>query len=311
MIERPQVRHLSYCKKAKTRPSKSRRKACAQCIKAKTQCEVQFVPDDRHIQCTRCHKRGIDCHFDRLPFVTSENVSSQPGHSKSELEISGGSLSRTGEQPSLDYSDSNFEFVAIPNYELALMKSSDHPHNVDNSPIELFQGSTNTLSIIDPWTENIPETGYDELVSDAFLFHPDTYGCFLSSEGRYPSPYPKQDPFIFNHISPKPPKSFFPSRERDQRLQLTRRYVVCVIKSYPSMFLEHKLPPFIHQSCLASGTNLSLDISLPGPLSACVGIVQMFKFKNKSNTAFIWKTIRMEVERLEAQVFIILYRRKC
>jgi len=216
------------------------------------------------------------------------------------VEIATDSLPKTKETH-VESSDSIFELVEIPNYELALLDSRDDSSNSSGSAVELFQTSTSTTASTDLWTKIITASGYEEFSSDAFSFPPSTNGPFLSDEGRY-SLYPKYDTSIFNQISPKPPKSFWSSRERDQNKELTRRYIVCVIKSYPNMLLEHKLPPFIHHSCLSGEPNLNFGTSLPSPLSVCAVIVQMFNSKNKSNTTFLWRTVRMEQERIDAEV---------
>lgn len=303
--ERPQIRHLSYCRKSKTRPPKSRKKACVQCTKAKTQCEVQSVIGNRQIQCSRCRTKGIDCHFERPPFTdTIDSSAISTSTLESVLEIDTDSLSKTN-KAHVEYLNSTYETVEIPNYDLALPDSRNDPSESSSSAVELFQVSTNATLATDLWTENINASGYEELMSGDF-FYPGTPGSFLYSDGQYCPRYPQNDIFgasIPHQISPKPPKSFLPSRERDPRLQLTRRYIVCVIKSYPNMLSEHKLPPFIHPSCMPNQPNSSLDISLPRPLLVCAGIVQMFNLKSKSSTAFIWKIIRMEQERLAAEVF--------
>ncbi|RDL36292.1 uncharacterized protein BP5553_05644 [Venustampulla echinocandica] len=307
--KRPQIRHLSYCKKSKTRTPKPRKKACAQCIRSKTQCEVQYV-HNRHTKCSRCRTKGIDCHFERPPFVDAvEPVDASLPSSTLEgvLEIATDKPMTTKEAAFIDYSNSTYETVEIPNYELALPDSRDCTSDMSSSAVALFQASKRPTSATDLWTENITAGENLELMSDAFLFHPSTPGPFLYGEGRYPSYSPIYNTFgasIPYPISPKPPKSFLPNRDHDQKLQLNRRYIGCVMRSYPSMFLENKLPPFIHHSCLSNEPNSSLHTSLPGPLSICAGIVQMFNVKNKSNTGFIWKTIRMEQERLAAENFL-------
>ncbi|KAH8895442.1 hypothetical protein GQ53DRAFT_682010 [Thozetella sp. PMI_491] len=266
--KRRQTRHSSYCKKSKSQPPKSRKKACIQCTKARSKCDVRYSITTKHPQCARCRTRGIDCHFDRPPLVT-QGGPSPPSTFGSEAE------GNTSSSP----------------------VHSHHEHSGnDNSAIDFALASTSTASVPDLWLEGTKTRGYDELMSEFLMFETDTPALFIQNH-RINTPASP-----LNRIVARPPRSFLPNNESDYGLQFTRRYVVSALKSYPNMLLEHKIPPFIHHSYSFYEENSSSDISLPGPLSVCAGIIQMFSFKNKSNTSFIWRTIRTEQERLAAEV---------
>lgn len=113
------------------------------------------------------------------------------------------------------------------------------------------------------------------------------------------------DDFLFPQITLKAPKAFRPRKVRDNQFSLNKSYVLCTLRSYPSMMLPgDTLPPFIHPQCLfdISGDDQVHHKSLPGPLATCAAIVQMFSVKNDGNAIFIWKAIRMEQERLLDEV---------
>lgn len=110
---------------------------------------------------------------------------------------------------------------------------------------------------------------------------------------------------LCNRITPKAPKSFTPRISETNQFSLNRKYVLSALRSYPYMILPGKsLPPFIHPQCareIARGDGMG-ERSLLGPLATCAAIVQMFTAKTESNTIFIWKAIRMEQERISAEV---------
>lgn len=114
------------------------------------------------------------------------------------------------------------------------------------------------------------------------------------------------DALLFDQPVPKARKSFAPRKVKGHQFSLNRQYVLCTLRSYPSMLLHGKkgLPPFIHPQCMVdiSRDHRADQKSLPQPLANCAAIVQMWPVKNKNNVVFIWKSIRMEQERLSAEV---------
>lgn len=255
------------------------------------------------MQCSRCRTKGLDCHFERPPFIYPVNSSLPFNRVESVLDIGTSSVLKT-KGNDVDYLAPAYEAVEIEPDGFSLPDRCDDYSDGHSSAITLLHQSTSSTFAMNLWTENIDASGHEDAMTDAIVFDPHMPEAFLYGEACSPPRYSIFDgAFIPRQLSLKPLKSFSPIRERDLELQLTTRYIACAIKSYPNMLLERKLPPFIHHSCLTKTPDLSLDISLPGPLSVCASIVQMFNFKNSSNTAFIWKTIRMEQERLAAEVF--------
>ena len=115
-----------------------------------------------------------------------------------------------------------------------------------------------------------------------------------------PSSFSGLDSFMFRQPTLKAPKAFQVRILRHREFSLNRNYVLSTLRSYPSMLLGSKPPPFIHpRSMVDIGTG---NRNLPGPLAACAAIVRWFLVQDKSNDIFIWKCIQMEQEKLDAQV---------
>ena len=135
---------------------------------------------------------------------------------------------------------------------------------------------------------------------------------FLLSYSQ-PKPYPDLsstdavETLTFEHLLPKPPKAFYPRTMRNHQFSLNRKYMICTLRSYPSMMVPGKtrtLPAFIHPQSLGYKykDDRFSNSPLSNPLENCLAIMQMWSVKNKGNTQFIWRTIRMEQERVLAEV---------
>jgi hypothetical protein len=90
---------------------------------------------------------------------------------------------------------------------------------------------------------------------------------------------------------------------------LSRAYVTSTLRSYPMKMVlnDRRLPPFIHPQLCALATNGSqvrdqLETTTPHPLAVCASIMRMYSAKSRASSAFIWRTIQMEQQRLELEV---------
>lgn len=78
--------------------------------------------------------------------------------------------------------------------------------------------------------------------------------------------------------------------------EMSVTFVRQILSSYPGMMLRKEtFPPFIHSS-------FSCDGQMPQPLANCMSIVQMFSTRTPASNEFVWRTIRMEQERLWVEV---------
>lgn len=111
----------------------------------------------------------------------------------------------------------------------------------------------------------------------------------------------------FDHLVPRPPRAFSPSTMRNHQSSLNMKYMIRTLRSYPFTMLPGKsrsLPAFIHPQCISYGSKHDGVIrnSLSSPLENCLAIMQMWSVKNEANATFIWRSIRMEQDRLYSEV---------
>lgn len=91
----------------------------------------------------------------------------------------------------------------------------------------------------------------------------------------------------------------------------TARVLHGQLLSYPRLLGQGgKLPSFIYPDCAMDGPGLSAECCaqgyhqcLPESLAICSGLMRSFETKTLGNTAFLWKSVYSEVERLTREVF--------
>jgi hypothetical protein len=111
-------------------------------------------------------------------------------------------------------------------------------------------------------------------------------------------------------ISSTAPKlGLFRRRNRSFGSQLSAYYLLQTLRSYPKIMLSKTLPPFIHgNGGIFSNRGLvvgSIDSSTPlllEPLAICKSIMGMYFSKTSESTSFVWRTIEMELNRLDMEV---------
>lgn len=141
-------------------------------------------------------------------------------------------------------------------------------------------------------------------------------GQVLPSDGLGQSPDPPSiehwGTFGFDEVMPESPKLFAARKTPKRQLSLSRSYLLCTLRSYPHMVVSRQsLPPFIHPyygyGVSTSGNEIDTHKYGPAPLNNCAAIVKWYSAKNKDNIGFIWGTIKMEQERLLAEVGSLLF----
>jgi hypothetical protein len=81
--------------------------------------------------------------------------------------------------------------------------------------------------------------------------------------------------------------------------QRTANLILYTLKSYPRMLLRpNTLPPFIHPHLISSNGEDS-DMEL---LTNCMSLVHMISNGVQGNRKLFWKNVRMECERMHAEV---------
>jgi len=97
--------------------------------------------------------------------------------------------------------------------------------------------------------------------------------------------------------TPPPSKAFWPKGVQWSRLSLLRKCVASTLKAFPNMMLsQSSIPPFIHHTSMKA-EKVHDELSEPGALARCAGIMAVWTIKNRNNKHYIWKIIRKEQER--------------
>lgn len=132
------------------------------------------------------------------------------------------------------------------------------------------------------------------------------------------SEYAQRSPNIITGLEkvggvPSTPQQFYMMRQR--RASTLEAFLIAKslrgqITSFIQMMTDTKtLPPFIYPPCryydeltsCPSAFNMAHDC-LPEPLAICHSILQMHAAKTAKTTAFVWRTIKMEQQRLYNEV---------
>jgi len=115
---------------------------------------------------------------------------------------------------------------------------------------------------------------------------------------------------LIEPISSTAPKiGLFRRKKRSFGSQLSAYYLVQTLRSYPKMMLFKTLPPFIHKNsgrfgdrgCVAGSMDSPSPLLLE-PLAICRSIMAMYFSKTSESTCFIWRTLEMELNRLDMEV---------
>ncbi|KAF2102815.1 hypothetical protein NA57DRAFT_52367 [Rhizodiscina lignyota] len=94
--------------------------------------------------------------------------------------------------------------------------------------------------------------------------------------------------------------TFIPRRPSKSQAQLTTTLLWRILASFPTM-IERKetLPPFIHPMMLCGEVREETSmLDTPETLVNCMSIVQMWKLRQSQTNGLVWRTIRMELEKM-------------
>ena len=100
---------------------------------------------------------------------------------------------------------------------------------------------------------------------------------------------------------------FLPRSFATKASSLTAKYLKAVLSSYPKLMIQNPaLPPYVHpyfSNNVGDDFLCSKDKTyLPESLAICSSIVQMSLTKTRESHTFVWRTIRLEQERLFRKV---------
>lgn len=294
-IEKSLTRHTSYCKRSCGK-IKSRKKACLACAKAKTQCDLVFPT------CSRCSTKANICAYieGSSPRIT---VPTLPKITSLDDEVS-----ILFNPPPPDDIIQGHVNVADTENSTSTLTSTDMVKEPDlqpeNSCMDIFSLSPGNSDLV--FAAGIAEYLADPQISESPL--PPQLSGFdraLCIQDSYP--HFVEDPFTpqTREIDLKAHKAFQPRKLWDHQFSLNKNFVLSALRSYPARILPGKKPPpFFHPECLVESLDARGEKQkvLPGALRNCAALVQWFQVKDETNAAFFWNTIRMEQERLWAEV---------
>ncbi|KAL3417105.1 C6 finger domain [Phlyctema vagabunda] len=306
--KKSQIRHTSYCKKAKSL-FRTRKKACLACTKAKTHC------DSISPQCTRCQNKAISCSYEKnMSGITHTSSHGGEGALVENLSLPHG----FSEQPQdnvigfpnpTESIDNPFVFPDTTKstddpFEWSL-ESATSPFTRDMPGQNETIASNQTLRELEISNNIIIPMEFDYLLNkrtiDAFWGESGHHNAILDFDTQLDTlNFDHSDGFSFDRIQLRAPRAFQPRKQSGRLLSLNLNFVLSTLRSYPAMILpSSSSPPFIHAQFLADRPDVGFcSRVMPKPLSICQAIVQMFLVKNKQNSMFIWRAIKMEQERL-------------
>jgi hypothetical protein len=96
----------------------------------------------------------------------------------------------------------------------------------------------------------------------------------------------------------------------NQVAQNNANYIIRALRTFPQRMLRRvTFPPFIHRPWPTDLNGFIIDA--PEPMANCMSIAQIFASQTLENTAFVWRTIRAEQQRLVDKVFPFIDPKSC
>ncbi|ORY12875.1 hypothetical protein BCR34DRAFT_286370 [Clohesyomyces aquaticus] len=269
-------RHGYYCRSKQTGPRSSRKRSCSHCVRAKLRCDSRFP------SCSGCSSRQIQCQYDGealqnlSAFATSMSQISQ-GNTVTRHDPATAAMNEmSGSIP--DSVADNFWSDVLLDAEFLGLSDIPVDAHTDFAPAttetrelmafqDTFQFAATDLQIQAPDPSSIiSPTDLSVTLSDG-----------LSTEE------PSRPIAIRRMIRPE-----------SRSIAL---FLMNIIGSFPRMMLRKEtFPPFIHPKC---HWNLnSKEDELPEMLVNCMTLAEMFTVRTKKTSNLLWRTVRMEYERL-------------
>ncbi|KAK8907958.1 hypothetical protein QC760_003831 [Botrytis cinerea] len=284
--KKSQLRHVSYCKKVKSRGGvKSRKRACSACTKAKTQCDLI------HPSCSRCSRKSLGCIYEGPQLSRREVLEPE------EKRHAGNDADQIEELSLILSSSQNVASPVLLDIHEASVAS--YPFQI---PDPIAEDALNLELPDQDWNLDIEEYAPGDMDISVFS-KPTRYSPRLSPIDLSPgltSYQPKDSvPYyrLYNQPVPRAPKAFTLRKLSNKQFSLNESYILSTLPTYPSMLHpknDDGLPPFIHP-------HFNNRKALPAPLATCAILVNWISAKTEDNVLFIWNCIRMEIDKICAQ----------
>lgn len=276
-------RHLPYCRRTLSR-QRTRVRSCRACSLAKTKCSFGT-------RCSRCTRKGLECVYgtsQRIHVHSSASSNSTPSPYIN-FDLS--------EEPVVNGDITGREFDS-PDWSLAMDDTTLLNEAWNIQPITSSKASK--LSTLAPDQDNEPFEPRTYKFSEGGN-HMTGLRTNISFEQHQVSELERRDhiselslprdtPDYRNAYVLKPYLYLLHTAEA----QYSAKYIIRNLRSYPQMMRRKAtFPPFIHSHWYGA---------LPAPLANCMGIAQMFTARTFETSPFVWRTIRMEQQRLASEV---------
>lgn len=246
--------------------------------------------DNRRPDCSRCNTKAIKCYY---PATTPKGT---------------GTRIHKDDAPTAPQNLSTSSMADSPTVEHRQEASNDGDVALDSTTEISDPGFANFGGVQLDWDDSEIDfaTFLDSPTNDEILEYPSSGSSSLvrHSTPSSPTTVQKQQAIVSPSVSiPKLPtsttRSFIQRPKMQTGTQRIANLILPILKSYPQMMLRHNtLPPFIHPQLISS----DVEDAHVEPLTNCISIVHMISNKVRGSRKLFWKNVRLECERLCAEV---------
>lgn len=299
-------RHVAYCRKT---PGRTRPRSCRACSKSKIKCDFRS-------RCNQCVRKGIACVYDHRKPASGQQKRPDPSSSTHDVPTIGllveNTIGLAGDASGFfpDSSDLGTIPSTIPDDLFGLSDNVDMLDGLDPLPdIPLHEETWDVVpkkpQFFFPSEAQPPSNsrGPNKAWSvDRLSVSQQVQDMLRDSDLRL-------DVSLSYDLSPfMPVTEIAPHTFKTNRMSSTRRayatMIIDMIRPYPQMMMRREtFPPFVHPHLQADSGD-----GLPFPLKNCMSIAQMFFARNADTRAFVWSTIRSEMNDLVMNVCFQCFR---
>jgi len=277
-------RHGYYCRSRKGGEQASRSRACIACAKAKARC------DNLPVACGRCASKNIQCIYRSRKALREETQDSS-------LEEEDNAGDRTGTEASTSTSPKNAHgLTACGVSRLAGENASTQFGNLDDTE-ELFRWDMTDFAA--------PKLHTWDYRKSPVPIAPMPFDLAISRlENEYPLDHMSS---ILETTMPMMPTYEMRCFTRRPTLKgaahATATMMTHILTSYPPMMRNPASPPpFIHPSSMVRAAD---NHQSHESLATCASLMGLLGSGSEANRKLVWKNVRLECERLHAEVRVM------
>jgi hypothetical protein len=262
-------RHGYYCRSKKPGQTTSRKRSCTSCSQAKIRCDWKLP------RCTNCNVKDIECRYTEGALQNILGSTSTLTDGVDYPEGTGSlALSRSSNGILIQDPPAELDNILWPNFSL------DLDANEDVSVLSSTVSAKSTL------------TG---------AIFPDMLNFQSQPVAAASNPFPPGPTYSLQYPFEDSSRCMRRRKLINPHVQTHATLIIQILSSFPAMMLRKEtFPPFIHPRSFSSVPGKEYE--MPEALVNCMSIAQLFKTRTKENSRFLWKSIRMEHERLWHEV---------